>query len=69
MALIGEAVRMRKWESVVRTASFAWGRTNEMETVLAEMDNDGWEVVGITTADIVPPTVIMVFKRPVTTQR
>jgi hypothetical protein len=56
---------MTKWESRVVSASFKWGRTNEIESVLAQMDADGWEVVGITSGDIVPPTVLLLFKRPV----
>ena len=61
-----DAGSMRRWESTVVTASFAWGRTGDIEHVLARMDAEGWEVVGVSTADMVPPTVLLIFKRPFT---
>lgn len=56
---------MQRWETRVVSISFKWGRTGELEDVLADMDRDGWELVAVTSADIVPPTVLAFFKRPV----
>jgi len=56
---------MQRWESRVVSVAVTWGRTGEVEDVLAEMDQEGWELVAVTSPKLVPPTVLLFFKRPV----
>lgn len=63
--LLWDTLPMQRWETRVISVSVAWGRTRELEEVLGEMDRDGWELVAVSSPDMVPPTVLAFFKRPV----